>query len=364
MTERQPEYKVDGDQLADDAAAQAEQALSLAPAAGALANTESARAIAQVQAAALMARHFPRNVDAAVNTVLDACGRLSLAQKATYVYSRGGEEITGPTIRLAEAVVQSWGNMRMGVRELSRDAEEGVSRCIAFCHDMQTGLEDEREFVVRHWREIRGSKGYRVTSDRDIRELVANYGARFKRAAIQAIVPGWVFEEAIERCERTLHENIRLDEEALASMLERFAEVNVSREHIEARIRRPLEQIEPHQMIALHKVYNSIKGGDSMPSDWFAIAAPVEPGKPGKTLDSIVARGEARVTGQKAKVQRAGTTSAAAQEVERKLIEATNLAELNAASVRIGPLPDMDEKGALYDLWERREQELKAAAKK
>lgn len=355
MTEKTPPPYTATD-AGDEAAEAADQALALAPAMGALANTESARAIAHVQARALLARKFPRDEMVAQDKIIAECERLSLAQKATYVYTRGGEEISGPTIRLAEVVVQQWGNMTMGVREVSRDMANGVSVCVAFAEDLQTGLSDEREFHVRHWREVRNGKGYAVKSDRDIRELVANYGARSKRAAIQAVVPDRVFEAAVEACEETLLDNVRTDDAAIADMLQAFAEVGVQREHVEARVRCPLEDITQPQMVSLHKIYNSIKGGDGMPSDWFDIPAPVEDKPAGNSVSDMVRRAKSAASAKKSHALR--TKTEAAQVVERMLLDASTKHELNTASVRIGPVADMDDKGALYEIWEARKDQL------
>ncbi len=331
-------------------------ALETLPAFGALANTESARAIAQVQASMLLARAYPRDEDIAVVKIEEACSRYSLARQATYVYSRGGEEIHGPTIRLAEAIMQNWGNMRAGVREVSRDYENGVSKCCAFAIDQQTGTEDEREFFVRHWRDVRGNKGYRVTTDRDIRELVGNYGARSKRACIETVVPKYVFEDALEACEQTLLREIRTDEDALKSMLHSFSELGVEQVHIEERINRALADILPAQMIHLHKIYNSLKGGDSSPSQWFSMVDPEDAAAAPNTIESIVQRG-ARRTGSKAPSAKPGDKE---HPVAVAIVEAKTIDQLNAATVRIGPLTDMALKERLYGLADDQQKRIQA----
>jgi len=345
------------DSQADEVAHSAD-ALAVMPAMGSMANTEAARAIAEVQASMLLARRFPRDENKAMERIESSCSRLSLAQKATYVYTRGGEEISGPTIRLAEAVVQGWGNMRAGVEELSRDYSEGISVCRAYAVDQETGTGDEKKFFVRHWREIRGSKGYRVESDRDIRELVANYGARSKRACIEAVVPKHVFEDAVDWCELTLHDNVRTDAEALESMLKKFSALGVEQVHIEERINRALAEILPAQMIKLHKIYNSLKGSDSAPSDWFSIVDANDSGTSDqpKTIASIIARGESRVAAKKGAVK----TAAGDDPLAADLLQAKTLDQLNAITVKFGPIKDFDRKDRLYKLAEEQAERIKA----
>lgn len=330
-------------------------ALETLPMFGALANTESARAIAQVQASMLLARAYPRDEEMAIVKIEEACSRYSLAQKASYVYSRGGEEISGPTIRLAEAISQSWGNLRTGVREVSRDYENGVSKCCAYAIDQQTGSEDEREFFVRHWRDVRGNKGYRVTNDRDIRELVANYGARSKRSCIESVIPKYVFEDALEACEATLLREVRTDDDALKSMLHSFADLGIERAHIEERINRALTDILPAQMIHLHKIFNSLKGGDSTPSQWFEIVDPDAKESAPNTIDSIVQRG-ARRSAAKAPAAKPGDDK---HPIAMAIVQATTNEELVKATVKIGPLSDMGLKERLYALADEQDARIK-----
>lgn len=64
---------------------------------------EMAEAIASVQ----MAKAFPRDIIGARDRILNACSRPRLAEAACYTYVRGGTEVTGPSIRLAEAIAQN-----------------------------------------------------------------------------------------------------------------------------------------------------------------------------------------------------------------------------------------------------------------
>ncbi|HLY57915.1 MAG TPA: hypothetical protein VKS60_20295, partial [Stellaceae bacterium] len=94
------------------------------------------RELAEVQGAVLMARRFPRNRIQAMDRILQDCTRPSLAENALYTYSRGGTEITGPSIRLAEVLAQNWGNLSFGMREVEQRSfagRPGESTMIAYC---------------------------------------------------------------------------------------------------------------------------------------------------------------------------------------------------------------------------------------
>ena len=105
-------------------------------ASNAVAASSQQREIAEVQAAMLIARMNPRNQIEAMDRILQACTRPTLAQAALYSYSRGGSEVTGPSIRLAEAMAQCWGNFQFGVRELEQ--RNGESTVEAFAWDVET----------------------------------------------------------------------------------------------------------------------------------------------------------------------------------------------------------------------------------
>jgi hypothetical protein len=224
------------------------------------------REAAEVQGAIMMAKRFPRDPVTAMDRILQDCTRQSLAESALYTYVRGGTEVSGPSIRLAEVLAQRWGNIACGVIELSRSA--GYSECVAYAWDLESNFRDEKRFTVRHWRDTKEG-GYALKDERDIYELIANMGARRKRACILAVIPGDVQEAAVRQCELTLHTKAQATPERVKAMLERFEEVGVGKAQIEARIGRRIESITPALIVQLGKIYNSIKDGISKPEDWF-----------------------------------------------------------------------------------------------
>lgn len=233
---------------------------------GALGNAEAQRAVAEVQARMIIARSNPRDPIRCVDAILADCQRPSLAQLAIYQYARGGTDITGPSIRLAEAIARRWGNLATGIKEIAR--ADGYSECVAYAWDLETGYYDERQFQVRHWRDTRQG-GKALTDERDIYELIANMGQRRKRAVLLTILPGDVVEAAREQCERTLHATADTSPEALRKVVAAFRELGVSQAQIEKRIQRRMESITPAQIIHLRKIFVSIKDEMSKPEDWF-----------------------------------------------------------------------------------------------
>ncbi len=224
------------------------------------------REMAEAISAMQMAKSFPRDIVAARDRIINACTRPSLAETACYTYARGGTEVTGPSIRLAEMLAQNWGNMSFGIRELEQ--RNGESTCEAFAWDMETNSRQVKVFQVSHIRHTKN--GDKVLTDpRDIYELVANNGARRLRACILGIIPGDIVEEAVNQCEVTLATKFEVTPERIKEMLKKFSEFGVTKEQIEERIQRHIDAMTPAQMADLGKKYNSIKDGMSKPEDWF-----------------------------------------------------------------------------------------------
>jgi hypothetical protein len=242
-------------------------------AAAALASREVAEVLGMIQAA----KRYPRDPRVSMQNIINGCARKSLAEQSMYQYARGGQDISGPSIRLAEELARGWGNIMTGVKEISRHA--GYSECLAYAIDLETTCRDDKLFQVKHWRDKKNGGGYVVTDERDIYELVANMGARRKRACILAVIPGDVVERAKEQCEATLRTlNREITPELLKTTLEKFARHKVTQEMLEKRIQRNFDKVTPALMVSLGKIYLSLEDGMSRPEEWFDF--PVSDEKP------------------------------------------------------------------------------------
>lgn len=232
----------------------------------ATAAVESSRAVAEVQAALAIARMNPRDQRAAMDRILNACTRQTLAQAAVYSYSRGGSEVTGPSIRLAEAVAQQWGNMQFGIRELSNAG--GKSEVQAFAWDVETNTRREVTFSVPHIRHTRKGS-FKLEDPRDIYELIANQGSRRLRACILAVIPGDVIEAAVSQCQITLRANVDVTPEGIKKLIDAFSQFGVTKAQIEKFCQCHVEAIRPAQIVRLRTIYTSLKDGMAEPADFF-----------------------------------------------------------------------------------------------
>lgn len=228
------------------------------------------RYMQEVQGVVFMAKQFPRNQYDAWERIKTACQRKTLAEVAVYSYPRGGQKVSGPSIRLAEVVAQAWGNISFGVTELEQ--KPGESMAMAYAWDVETNTRSEKIFVVKHELKLKNGTMKKLTDPRDIYELVANYGARRQRACILAVIPQDVVEAACNECEKTLMgKNTEPLEDRIKKMLDAFKAFTVTRQMIEQRVGYSTEMFTEKDFVELLKIYNSLKDGIAKREDYFEV---------------------------------------------------------------------------------------------
>lgn len=233
-----------------------------------ISNVDSSRAIAEVQASLVIAKKFPRDEQRAIERIKSSCGRFSLASTALYSYSRGGADITGPSIRLLEAIKMHWGNIDSGWRELERNQERAIVQ--AYAWDKETNVKEERTFEVPLIRYTTRKGSYKLSDPRDIYELEANNAARRVRACLQSIIPADVIEDAVDACICTLHANVDMSPETIKKLLSAYEELGVNQTMIEKRLNRKITAIQAGHVVQLRTIYKSIIDGVGKVTDFFS----------------------------------------------------------------------------------------------
>lgn len=222
----------------------------------------------EVQGAIYMAKQFPRDQFEASNKIIKMCGRKSLAQVSQYTFPRGGQKINGPSIRLAEAIAQAWGNIDYGIIELSNS--NGLSEMMAYAWDLETNVRRSMVFSVKHERDTKTGKTV-LNDNRDIYELTANMGARRVRACILGVIPGDVVDEALAVCNKVLVEGESKNfDDSLKNMLLTFEKVHkVTRQQIEEYIGYSIANFNAEDLVKLKGIHDAIKDGISKREEYF-----------------------------------------------------------------------------------------------
>ena len=230
---------------------------------------EQSRAVAEVQAAIVVAQQCPRNIAAAIAEMRQSCQQPYLAERAFYRFPRSSQTVSGASVHLARELARCWGNVQYGLAELRRDDEYGESEMQAYAWDVEKNTRNSSTFIVPHKRDQKGGPK-QLTDMRDIYENNANNGARRVREAIFAILPPWFVEEAKELCTRTLRDgggkplNLRI-----ADAVKAFEGIGITADRIEAKLSRPSSKWTDHDVAQLLVSFRSIQQGEITAEDEF-----------------------------------------------------------------------------------------------
>lgn len=236
----------------------------------------------EVQAAMVVAKKFPRDEYEAIEKIKRTCQRSTLAEQALYSYPRGGQNVTGPSIRLAEALAQNWGNIDYGVIELEQ--KDGVSEMMAYAWDLETNTRVTKIFAVEHKRDTKNGS-YQLTDSRDIYEATANFGARRMRACILGVIPGDVVDMAVNECRDTQQKSYGdLPSQEKIRKIEKLfkKDFGVTKGQLEKFTGRNLGEFGAEECTELWGVYKALKDGQAKADDYFPLDSVVNPFKDGE----------------------------------------------------------------------------------
>lgn len=227
---------------------------------------EQERAIAEAQGQLILAKRFPRDLNAAYQELLDACKLPAFANAAFYSVPRAGGKITGPSIRLAEEIARCYCNFQYGHRELSRG--DGKSEVEVYAWDMEKNNRSIRQITVTHTRDTKDGQ-VRLRDQKDIDDKIANVASKQVRGRILALLPKWMTEAAIEECKKTIAgANDRPVAQRVRDMQGAFAKYGVTVDHLEKFIGHKLDETTIDELVDLTGVFNAIKDG-AKPSEFF-----------------------------------------------------------------------------------------------
>lgn len=222
---------------------------------------EQSRAVAEVQAAVLVARQFPRSEAAAIAKMRESCSQLPLAQRAFFRFPRGGSNVSGETIQLAKELARCWGNIQHGLVELRRDDDFAQSEMQAWAWDMESNERVSTTFIVPHARWA-NNKAQKLSDFRDIYENNANNGARRLREMIFSVLPVWYIEMAKSACEQTLEKggSDKPLSSRIADAVTAFKnDFNVTEDQLETKLGRQQKQWTGRDVATLQVIFQSLR---------------------------------------------------------------------------------------------------------
>jgi hypothetical protein len=241
---------------------------------------EIGRAVAEVQAAVVVAQARRRDMKLAETEMLRACQQTEMAELAFSRYPRAGSVITGPTVQLMRELMRCFQNCQSGIAELQRvegGDRFGRSEMIAWAWDLEMNVRQSTSFWVTHARDTKQGRAG-LESDRDVYENNANLGARRERAMIERMLPAWFVAKAKNECERTLQGTPEQFAAKRETCIARFKELGVTLPMLEAKTGQPVDAWGAVDVANLGVIYLSITRQEINLAEEFPEAA----GKRGK----------------------------------------------------------------------------------
>jgi len=226
------------------------------------------------------ARAFPRDEGKALSEILAACKRPSFAQKALYTLP-GKVQVTDVGIKLAEFMVQKWGNLKTGVRVI--DYGQDQSRWEAFCVDLQTMAWTTAEFVVKHGRYSKAGGFQKLLDPNEVTRIVNAMASKMKRNCITKTIPTDVVDAAKETCLQTLKAPAgKTKDEPLgmkvSKMLSGFRnKFDVTGEMIEKQLAKKTAEINEQDLAYLRGIYSALESGEAQKNEYFELPEVKEP---------------------------------------------------------------------------------------
>lgn len=238
--------------------------------------TAVARTRYEMEAAVVLARANPRDEDQAIARIKRSCERIGFAFDVEFEFTRGGKDVTGPSVIFAREAARCWGNIRYGLHIYSSDGDQVHIRGYAF--DAETGafteLEDRFQKLVE-----RAEGRWIVPNERQLRELIFRRGAILERNCILKVMPPDQVEDCITVSRTTIHkwggEALKKDRKgSIQLMVKAFQKIGVKPEQLDEYLKIEIRQITTEQYVKLKRIYKGIEEGQTSVAEHFGEKRP------------------------------------------------------------------------------------------
>ena len=206
------------------------------------------------------AKQYPRSVEQSTRRIMAlATIDEETAQECFYSLRRGNganaSAVEGPSVRLAEIVAASWGNLRVQSQVVSNDGKFITARGV--CHDLETNTAVSCEVQRR----ITDRNG-RTFSD-DMIVVTGNAaGAIAFRNAVFKVVPKAVINNTVKAIKAMAMGNSNALEERRNKMLSYFASIGVTKEMVFSYLEiDSIDAIDMEMVMEMLGLVNAIKEG-------------------------------------------------------------------------------------------------------
>jgi hypothetical protein len=219
---------------------------------------------AEMDTQILTAKQFPRSLkmffDKAMSMATISEG---VAASCTYSLPRGGKTLDGPSVRLAEIVCASFGNIRSGARVISNDGKTITAQGI--CHDLETNncvtVEIKRRITDKNGR----------TFNDDMQTVTGNAACAIAfRNAVFKVIPSALVSEIQEKAKEVARGTAETLVVRRDKALAYFKELGVKEKQIcDVLEIKKIEDIDLDKLSTLRGMVTLIKNNESTVAELF-----------------------------------------------------------------------------------------------
>ena len=233
---------------------------------------------AEIDVAISTAHRFPRSIkkfrdDAMTMATADA----EVAGSCFYKLKRTDKDgsavfIEGPSVRLAEIVASSWGNLRFGARIIDENDRFVTAQGVA--HDLEKNVSNTIEVTRRI------TNKFGKTYSDDMIAMTKNAACSIAlRNAIFKTVPFTYAKSVFEACKKVATGNAKGLKERVSEMLAAFGKMQVSKEMVLKYLeKKGIEEINLADVETMIGTFSALRDGDTTVEEVFSVDA--KSGKP------------------------------------------------------------------------------------
>lgn len=222
------------------------------------------------------AKAYPRSEDKSLKKAESlACRDEDTAGSMFYSIPRGGKHIQGPSIRLAEIMAATWGNLRVQTRTV--DSNDKFVTVQAVAHD----LENNTAVLVEKRRRVLAKKGR--AADEDSIQIAGLAGQSIVfRDAIFKIVPRVYVDQIYRKAQLTSVGKAESIVKMRDKMVAHFSKMGVGVDRVLAAVAaKGIEDIDMDKLIILRGMATSLRDGQSTIEESFPDPAATKNGNAG-----------------------------------------------------------------------------------
>jgi len=252
----------------------------------------SASARAEIESAFVMALKMPRNREQARVEIVDSCRNLRFAEKVKYKKPVGKKKVgnqwvqnfvEGPSIRFAEEMIRTWGNVKIQCVTIYEDSFKRIT--LVNVVDLQKNISYSKQITVDKTVERKNAAGREVISERinsyneKISIVVATSDeVTIKEAALISkeirnaslrLIPQDIIDEAMQITSTTIEAGVSSDiHGSRKTLIDVFAKLGIKPLDLEEYLGHSIDATTPKEIADLKIIFKTISDGQATWKDF------------------------------------------------------------------------------------------------